>query len=95
MKSTLFTYSIILTVWITFLSCKSTYPTSTYTTCHCTCQFRGSLCGVYLKTHGEELAVLVARLEEADLVERLPLLVEKDVAALHLLVQNYGQRLSL
>jgi hypothetical protein len=55
----------------------------------------GSLCGVYLKTHGEELAILVARLEEADLVERLPLLVEEDVAALHLLVQNYGQRLSL
>jgi hypothetical protein len=49
----------------------------------------------YLETHGEELSVLVARLEEADLVERLPLLVEKDVAALHLLVQNYGQRLSL
>jgi len=50
---------------------------------------------LYLETHGEELSVLVARLEEADLVERLPLLVEKDVAALHLLVQNYGQRLSL
>jgi hypothetical protein len=55
----------------------------------------GGTCGFYLETHGEELAVLVARLEEADLVERLPLLVEKDVAALHLLVQNYGQRLSL
>jgi hypothetical protein len=68
---------------------------SIHTTCHCTCQLRGSLCGVYLETHGEELAVLVARLEEADLVERLPLLVEKDVAALHLLVQNYGQRFSL
>jgi hypothetical protein len=53
------------------------------------------VCGVYLETHGEELSVLVSRLEEADLVERLPLLVEKDVAPLHLLVQNYGQRLSL
>jgi hypothetical protein len=55
----------------------------------------GGASDVYLETHGEKFAVLVARLEEADLVERLPLLVEKDVAALHLLVQNYGQRLSL
>ena len=42
----------------------------------------------HLKAHGEELAVLVSRFEEADLVDRLPLLVEKDEAALNLLVEH-------
>ena len=49
----------------------------------------------HLKAHGEELAVLVSRLEEADLVDGLPLLVEKDEAALNLLVEHHGQRLRL